>query len=32
VAGCHAHRIFVEELGLDPAALHNCVPKEDFGG
>lgn len=27
VAGPYAHRIFCEELGASPAAMHNCVPK-----
>lgn len=32
VAGVHAKRIFVEELGATESSLVNCVPKEDFGG
>ncbi|KAK4706903.1 hypothetical protein R3W88_033546 [Solanum pinnatisectum] len=32
VAGVHAKRIFVEELGANESSLVNCVPKEDFGG
>ncbi|CAN4093426.1 unnamed protein product [Withania somnifera] len=32
VAGVHAKRIFVEELGAAESSLVNCVPKEDFGG
>ena len=32
VVGAHAHRLFVDELGVDAAALRNCVPSEDFGG
>nr|XP_009617656.2 phosphoglucomutase, cytoplasmic isoform X1 [Nicotiana tomentosiformis] len=32
VAGVHAKRIFVAELGANESSLVNCVPKEDFGG
>jgi phosphoglucomutase len=32
VAGVHAHRILVEELGARPTSLTNCVPSENFGG
>ena len=32
VAGPYARALFVDELGMDPACLHNCDPKEDFGG
>ncbi|KAK4357711.1 hypothetical protein RND71_023321 [Anisodus tanguticus] len=32
VAGVHAKRISVEELGANESSLVNCVPKEDFGG
>ncbi|KAK9841959.1 hypothetical protein WJX81_001206 [Elliptochloris bilobata] len=32
VAGPYARRIFVQELGADPACLMNCDPREDFGG
>ena len=32
VTGPYARRIFQELLGVDPAALHNIKPSEDFGG
>ncbi len=32
VAGPYAHAIFEEELGVPASSLHNCEPKEDFGG
>jgi len=32
VTGPYAKRIFVEELGADPASLKDCVASEDFNG
>ncbi|KAM9938558.1 hypothetical protein OXX80_001950 [Metschnikowia pulcherrima] len=32
VTGPYGEKIFVEELGLAPDSIQNCVPKPDFGG
>ena len=32
VNGPYAKRLFVDEFGVSPDSLINCVPKEDFGG
>ena len=32
VQGVYAHKVFVDELGANPASLMNAVPKDDFGG
>jgi phosphoglucomutase len=32
VQGPYAYRVFVDELGADPASIMNGIPKDDFGG
>lgn len=32
VQGPYAHKVFVDELGANPASLINAVPKNDFNG
>lgn len=32
ITGPYAQAILVDRLGVEPASLHNCEPKADFGG
>ncbi|KAJ3348539.1 Phosphoglucomutase-2, partial [Kappamyces sp. JEL0680] len=32
VTGPYAQRIFLDELGMPPTSIVNCIPKEDFNG